>query len=339
MKKERNKTMRKEEILNRVREAANGTVLSFPERGSWGDSKWRGNFSGWIPASLIYRYDAKSVSEIFAGGGTTSDLCKDLEIPYCGIDLNPTPVRSDIISMDILDEQMDLPDGFYNADLQILHPPYPCIQNIHYANEMWKDTTGVASKDIQEMPWEKGMNAINQAVLRGYSAMPAGSYQAVVVGDIRRKVDGKSVFKSMLTDLAIPGEMVQLLIKMQHNTVSGRNSSYGNYSNHRNFFLIEHEFIVVIKKPSGYEVAFILPRKYTKDVRDSIATATWKDVVCAVLRKLGKEATLDDIYAEIEGHKKAQDNPNWKAKVRQILQMLQQSGMATNISRGVWAAA
>lgn len=333
--------MLKEDIFNKVKETANGTVLSFPDRGPWGSSKWRGNFSGWIPASLIYRYDAKSVSEIFAGGGTTSDLCKDLQIPYCGIDLNPNPVRDNIIAMDILDENMDLPDAFYNADIQIQHPPYPSIQHVHYANNMWKDTADVATRDIQEMSWEDGMKAINKAILRGYAAMPFGSYQAVVIGDIRRKVDGKSVFKSMLTDLAIPGEMVQLLVKMQHNTVSGRNAMYNNTStNKRNFFLIEHEFVVVIKKPSGYEIAYILPKQYEMDIRDSKTTATWKDVVYAVMRNLGKESSLDEIYSEIEGHKKTQANPeNWKAKVRQVLQQLQQAGVTINTQRGVWKLA
>lgn len=79
--------MTKKEIFDYVSSHAAGTVLSFPERGPWGSSKYRGNFSGWIPASIIFRYGCKSVSEIFAGGGTTSDLCRDLQIPYCGIDV------------------------------------------------------------------------------------------------------------------------------------------------------------------------------------------------------------------------------------------------------------
>ena len=93
--------MKKEEIIKYVKEHATSTILSFPDRGSsWGSSSYRGNFSGWIPASIIVRYGCKSVSEIFAGGGTTSDVCRDLEIPYCGIDLNPNPVRPDISVMD-----------------------------------------------------------------------------------------------------------------------------------------------------------------------------------------------------------------------------------------------
>lgn len=326
--------MDKKEILKKAAECT-GTVLSFPDRGPWGDSKYRGNFSGWIPAVLINRYKAASVSEIFAGGGTTSDLCKDLSIPYVGIDLNPNPVRDNIVSQDVLDESVELPDGFYNADLQILHPPYPSINDIHYSNGMWKGNQDLAKKDIQEMSWEKGMMAINKAIMRGYSAMPKGSYQAVVCGDVRRKVNGQSVFRSMMTSLAIPGEMVQLLIKMQHNTVSGRNSSYGN---NLNFFLIEHEYVLVIKKPSGYEIAYVVPCRHRLDVRDS-EMATWKDVVYAVLNRLQRSCRLEEIYAEIEGHKKAQTNSHWKEKVRQVLQQLKASGLAKSEERGVWAVA
>lgn len=232
--------MRKEEIIQYVNEHATGTILSFPDRGPWGNPKYRGNFSGWIPASILVRYGCRSVSEIFAGGGTTSDLCKDLGIPYCGIDLNPNPVRTDISFMDILDYGRELPDGFYEADLQMLHPPYPGINDIHYSNGMWRDDKGIANADIQEMPWNQGMHAVNKAIMRGYAAMPKGAYQAVVVGDIRRK----GIFQSMLTNLT---------------------------------------FVVITKKPSGYEIAFVVPRHYTMDIRDS-QSATWKDVVYAVLR-------------------------------------------------------
>jgi len=107
--------MNKNEIFSYLKQHANGTVLSFPERGPWGSSSYRGNFSGWIPAAIIYRYGAGSVSEIFAGGGTTSDLCRDLEIPYCGIDLNPAPVRNNILTMDIMDEDKDLHKWYIDA--------------------------------------------------------------------------------------------------------------------------------------------------------------------------------------------------------------------------------
>lgn len=321
--------MQKKEIIQYVNQHASGTILSFPDRGPWGDSKYRGNFSGWIPASIIVRYGCQSVSEIFAGSGTTSDLCRDMDIPYCGIDLNPVPVRQTIRAMDIMDYAKELPDLFYEADLQILHPPYPGINGIRYANSMWKDQVGTVSADIQGMSWEEGMLAVNKAIMRGYAAMPSGSYQAMVVGDIR----SKGIFRSMLTNLTIPGEQIQILVKAQHNTVSGRRS----YTNGKYFF-IEHEFIVITKKPSGYEITFIVPQKYSIDIRDS-RDSTWKDVVYAVLRELGNEGSLENIYKKIESHKKAKQNPHWKDKVRQTLQRMQKVNKAVHVGRGKWCVA
>ena len=137
----------------------------------------------------------------------------------------------------------------------------------------------------------------------------------------------------MLTNLTLPVEQVQVLIKKQHNTSSGRKY----YANHK-FFFIEHEYVVITKKPSGYEIAFVVPQHYTMDIRDS-QSATWKDVVYAVLRQLGTSVSLDKIYEEIEPHKKAQGNPHWKAKVRQTLQMLAKIGSATHVAYGKWCVA
>lgn len=322
--------MKKEEIIKYVNEHATSTILSFPDRGSsWGSSSYRGNFSGWIPASIIVRYGCKSVSEIFAGGGTTSDVCRDLEIPYCGIDLNPNPVRPDISVMDILDYTKDLPGRFYQSVCRfcILHILGLMIFIIPIICGKW--TVEAYLRIFRKCHGKKACMPVNQAMMRGYAAMPKGAYQAVVVGDIRQK----GIFRSMLTNLTLPGEQVQVLIKKQHNTSSGRKY----YANHK-FFFIEHEYVVITKKPSGYEIAFVVPQHYTMDIRDS-QSATWKDVVYAVLRQLGTSVSLDKIYEEIEPHKKAQGNPHWKAKVRQTLQMLAKIGSATHVAYGKWCVA
>lgn len=323
--------MKKEEILAELLKH-DSTVLSFPNRGPWGDSKYRGNCSGWIPAYFINKFNVKNMAEIFAGSGTTYDVCKDMGINYIGIDLNPNPLRDGIISMDILDDSIELPDGFYNADMVFLHPPYPSIHDVRYANNMWLDTAGVSKRDIQNMSWEKGMDAVNHAVLRGYNALPAGAYEVVLVGEIR----SRGSYRSMMQNLAIPGVLHQTFVKLQHNTVSGRKS----YSNMRgDFALTEHEMIAVIKKPSGYEIAYIIPKTYRLDIRDS-QMATWKDVVIAAIRNLGrKQFSNQMIYESLRGHKKAQSNENWQAKVRQTLQKLTMSGFLEDTGRGEWAVA
>ena len=68
---------------------------------------------------------------------------------------------------------------------------------------------------------------------------------------------------------------------MQHNTVSEQQNI--NYSS-KNFVPLVHEYIMVLKKIMPYMIEFQLPTKYELDIRDS-QTATWRDVVWAVLQK------------------------------------------------------
>ena len=81
---------------------------------------------------------------------------------------------------------------------------------------------------------------------------------------------------------------------------------------------------------------FQMTKNVKLDVRDS-ESATWKDVVLAVMEELHQEATLEEIYKQIEGHKKCETNKNWRAKVRQILN--QQPSVFFSPQRGVWALA
>ena len=322
--------MKREDIIKELGKHTD-TVLSFPNRGPWGDSRYRGNCSGWIPAYFINKYNAASVAEVFAGSGTTYDVCMDMGVSYTGLDLNPNPTRLGIISMDILDDSIELPDGFYNADMVFLHPPYPSINDVRYANSMWKDTDGTrASRDIQEMPWEEGMRCVNHAVLRAYNAMPTGAYEVCLVGEIR----SKGQYRSMMQNLAIPGILHQTFIKLQHNTVSGSRT----YSGRSDYALTGHEMIAVIKKPSGYELAYVMPKRYSMDIRDC-AMATWKDVVMSVVRNLTGEITNEAVYNAIEGHKRAASAVDWKAKVRQTLQFLEKAGLINRVSTGRYALA
>lgn len=322
-------------ILDEVRKQMEYTVISYekrdPENAKWGDPKYPGNCSGKVPLGFIDKLGAHSVCECFAGSGTLSDVCRDYEIPYCGIDLNPNPVRNNIIPMDILDMNQDLPDFFRTADMCFSHPPYPGINRIKYSGNAWKDDGSNYCKDIQNLPFEEGMKKINQAHMRIYSAMCSGSYMVMLVGEIRS--NGK--YYSMFQNLALPGEIYQTYVKIQHNTWSGR-QTYAQNKNTRAF--TGHEMIAVIKKPSGYELAYLMPKTVKMDIRDSVS-ASWKDVVLSVLEELKQENSLDRIYSEIDGHKKAQSNPHWKDKVRQILQQLRDSGLAVNTQRGMWSMA
>ena len=318
--------MDKNEIF-RIVSGADNTVLSFPERGPWGSSSYRGNCSGFIPAYFIWKYGINFVSEIFAGSGTTSDVCRDLGIPYIGIDLNPNPVRKNIRSMDILDDSMELPEEFYEADMCFLHPPYPGINMVRYSTGMWKGNADQVSRDIQEMSYKEGMKAVNHAVMRAYNSLQPGGYEVVLVGEIRSKGE----YYSMLSDLVRPTKLHQTFVKLQHNCVSNRS---GNGYSKSDRALTGHEMIAVFKKASGYEIAYVIPKEYKLDIRDS-ENATWSDVIHSVMWNL-KDASLEEIYNEVKHSRKAlrTGNNNVEAKIRQTLQR----GNYNNYARGRWAA-
>ena len=46
------------------------SVVSYPDRGPWGDSRYRGNCNGWLVKDLILRFKCRSVFDPAEGGGT-----------------------------------------------------------------------------------------------------------------------------------------------------------------------------------------------------------------------------------------------------------------------------
>ena len=180
--------------------------------------------------------------------------------------------------------------------------------------------------DLGQMDWDQFVKAMNKCLMKFYSAMDTGARMCVLMGDIKR--NGRCY--SMLRDICQPGVLENIVIKMQHNCVSDART----YSN-QNFIPIIHEYIMILKKLAPYMMDYMLPQRHELDIRDSV-NAPWRDVVAMALRKIGNKASLNDIYAEIEGHKKCDSNPHWKDKVRQTLQIY---NMFTSPERGVWAIA
>lgn len=315
--------MRKEDIIEELKKH-DSTFMSFPERGPWGNNKYRGNCSGWFHAFLIWKYHVQKLAELFSGSGTGYDVCQDMGISYVGADLNPNPVRPGILNVNAITDEV--PEQFLDADMIFMHPPYGAEIKIPYAGSMYEDVTGELSKsDLGQMPWEIFMKTLNEIVMKYYVAMAPGSRMGILMGDVRR-----GGFHSMFTDIVKPGELQQVIIKGQHNC-----SSDGRVYKNKNFVPIEHEYLMILKKLAPYLIDFHFLSKHEVDVRDSTCS-TWRDVVSAVLHQLNKEASLSEIYEQIEGHKKCEKNPHWKEKVRQVLQAY---SVFESPTRGVWKIA
>ena len=205
--------MKKEEILKVVR-SNEGTVLSFPDRGPWGNNRYRGNCSGYIHAFLIDQYNVDFMAEMYAGGGTGYDICKDMQVKYVGADLNPIPVRPNICVCNALTDE--IPEEFSEADFVFQHMPYPEI-GIKYAGSEYTDPEGkLKTQDIGQMKFKEGMVANNKVTMKLYNSMHPGAKMGILCGNVRRK--GK--YHDMMLSLALPGEIIQNIVKMQHHCVS-----------------------------------------------------------------------------------------------------------------------
>ena len=63
------------------------SILSFPDRGPWGDARYRGNSSGHVYKSLYEQLEPKSIVEVFAGSNTAKDVADEMSIPIVTLDL------------------------------------------------------------------------------------------------------------------------------------------------------------------------------------------------------------------------------------------------------------
>jgi len=55
----------------------NSSILSYPSRGKYGDSKYRGNCSGFVIRDLIDTFKPKKFVQVFSGGGTGKDVARE----------------------------------------------------------------------------------------------------------------------------------------------------------------------------------------------------------------------------------------------------------------------
>ena len=306
------------------------SVVSYGENGRdkrYGKSSYRGNTDGGIVkdfldfAAIKFGREVKSCSDYMSGSFTTRDVCRERGIDGIWTDLSQ--------GFNMLLDSCIIPD---NPETIFWHPPYSSLIKIPYAGAEWDDKEfmdkyGYDPKpyDLGRMDWDGFVKAMNYCCLKMYSALETGGRMGILMGDIRRQ----GVYRSMLLDIAKPGDVESIVIKRQNHTSSG-NRSYGKL----NFIPIEQEYFLILKKALPYILNYSYPARKELDIRDS-SCATWKDVVHACMVKLGGQAELSLIYSEIDGHKKCESNPHWKDKVRQILQQ----GQYESNGKGCWRIA
>lgn len=276
------------------------TIVSYPDRDNrYGSNKYRGNCSGLLIKDLLEFYtniyDIKKVFDPMAGSGTTKDVCKELGIENLCLDLNPAWGGFDALNDEIPE----------SSDFIFWHPPYFDI--VKYSGVMYgqADPRDLSRcKDYQE--FIKKLDKIQAKLI---TSLRKNGRIAILVGDLKKK----GLLFSMQKDMSWFGAPEQVVLKVQNNCWSDNQSYNGK------FIPIKHEYLLIFKRSDCY----VLPAKVTKQVLIDLRQSekiTWRDVVLAAVESLGGQATLSQLYKEIEGHKKCKTNNNWKEKIRQVVQ-------------------
>ena len=272
------------------------SIVSYKDRGNYGNSQYRGNCTGYIIKDLINQFfpatKPKKFIEVFSGGGTGRDVAKELGIN--------NSLHLDLLNgWDALKDQ--IPSG---SDFVFSHPPYWDI--ISYENER----KSYAENDLSNaMPYEEFINKLNIVNEKIFHSLVNGGRHATLIGDVRKQ--GK--YYSIIKDMNWYGELESHIIKIQYNCLSD-NKVYSN----NNFIPIKHEHLLVFRKDKIWvftEKSIVISQK---NIIDAV-NITWRDLIQATIQYLHNNATIDEIYNILIKSKKAQNNNYLREKIRQVL--------------------
>lgn len=64
------------------------SILSFPDRGHWGNASWRGNCSGHVYKKIFEQLKPGVFVDPMVGGGTSIEVAREMGIEAYGLDLH-----------------------------------------------------------------------------------------------------------------------------------------------------------------------------------------------------------------------------------------------------------
>lgn len=235
------------------------TVWSFPDRGKWAthDSKWRGNWSPYIPRNLMLRYSKEDdvVLDQFAGGGTTLVEAKLLNRNIIGVDVNDVALarckektnfkhegangnviieKGDARNLDFIDDEA--------IDFICTHPPYADM--IKYSKDLDLDIP----EDLSNYKIDAFLEEMKKVAAESFRVLKKGKFCAILMGDKRAKGHMIPMSFDVMKIFEDAGfKLKELIIKEQHNC---RATGYWKTSSVKyNFLLIAHEYLFVFEKP------------------------------------------------------------------------------------------
>ena len=234
------------------------TVWSFPDRGNWAthDSKWRGNWSPYIPRNIMLRYSQEGdlLLDQFAGGGTTLVEAKLLNRNIIGVDVNDVALarckektnfdhegangkvyikKGDARNLDFIPNS--------SIDLICTHPPYADM--IKYSKDLNLDIP----EDLSNCEISDFLEEMSKVAAECFRVLKKDKFCAILMGDTRKKGHMRPMsFDVMKIFEAVGFKLKELIIKKQHNC---RATGYWKANSVKyNFLLIAHEYLFIFKK-------------------------------------------------------------------------------------------
>lgn len=288
------------------------SIVSYEDRGKWGDSKWRGNCSGHLIVDLCNHFQPRNFVDICEGSGTSGDVCRELDINYTGLDLHK--------GFDFTKDSVLEAVG-HHSDLVWSHPPYHDM--IKYSGHVWGDQR-LEGDTSNCHNYEEFLEKSQLMLLNQRDATNNNGIYTTLIGDMRRKGQYYPM-QSDLIKLLPSNELLSIVIKQQNNHLSSFKSYNGK------FIPILHEYLIIWKRKSKSLISVSYDK--ARELKQNISM-TWRNLIRIALGKLKGKDRLSNIYLEVEkiAGEKLASNKHWKAKVRQTLQQ-----HFTSVERGVWA--
>ena len=229
------------------------TVWSFPKRGDWAthDSKYRGNWSPYIPRNIILRYSNENdwVLDQFAGGGTTLVEAKLLNRNIIGVDINENAINRchEKCNFDYetagkveirLGDARNLNFIKNNSiDLISTHPPYANI--IKYSEDN--------KNDLSHLNVTAFLEQMEIVASESYRVLKKEKFCAILMGDTRSKGHVIPMGYEVMKIFEKKGfNIKEIIIKEQHNCKA--TGYWKTNSIKYNFLLLAHEYLFIFKK-------------------------------------------------------------------------------------------
>ena len=229
------------------------TIWSFKERGKWAThiGDYRGNCPPQVPRNLILKYTKEGdvVLDTFCGSGTTMVETKLLNRKGFGIDVNigalkiakerisfksnslyePKLIRADATNLKGI-----VPDEC--IDLIFAHPPYANI--IKYSKDI--------KEDLSRLEINEFLEHMKQFSKECFRILKRDKYCAVLIGDIRKNKNVIPLGFYIMNIFIETGFMLkEMIIKEQNNC---KKTEYWRQNQKRDFYLLAHEYIFILKK-------------------------------------------------------------------------------------------